>query len=309
MNWIERVESLRRWTRDGERAPHKPLLLLYALGRYQENGGAPTRFSEAERQLDLLLKEFGPPRKTSPAYPFHHLVSDGLWVVRTADGGPSPGSSVGGLRRTGAEGSLSPELLEALGNDPRLVAQLARALLDANFEPSLHPDICALAGLDLESAESIQTDQTAEPSRATNAARRRRTAEFRRQVLMAYEYRCAFCGYDGMLSSVPVGLDAAHVRWWAFEGPDEVDNGVCLCSLHHKLFDKGVLGVTEDWRISVSGDFVGRSEAAHAHVLRLVGAPAAQPQALFSPPRAEHITWHQKQVFRQPPRVVSVTVG
>jgi predicted restriction endonuclease len=23
----------------------------------------------------------------------------------------------------------------------------------------------------------------------------------------------------------------------------DIDNGLCLCSLHHKLFDKGVLGV------------------------------------------------------------------
>ncbi|MBT3074843.1 HNH endonuclease [Streptomyces sp. COG21] len=59
----------------------------------------------------------------------------------------------------------------------------------------------------------------------------------------------------------PVGLEAAHVRWWSHDGPDEVDNGLCLCSLHHKLFDRGVLGLGEDRRILVSQRFVGRSEA------------------------------------------------
>ena len=299
MDWIERVEQLRRWTRSGERAPHKPLLLLYALGRYQADGGLPVRYSDAEDELKKLLTEFGPPRTTSPGYPFHHLTSDGLWIVRTADGHPSPGSNVGELRRSAAAGSLSPELLEALNSDSHLLAQLARVLLDSNFEPSLHPDICALAGLDVEAAE------TAVPEAA--ARRRRRSAEFRRIVLKAYEYQCAFCGYDGTLGSMPVALDAAHVKWWAMDGPDTIDNGVCLCSLHHKLFDKGVLGVTEGWRITVSSDFVGGSATARSQVLSLAGLPATPPQALYSSPKSEYITWHQHQVFRQPARTVVAT--
>jgi putative restriction endonuclease len=294
VDWVGRIEQLRRWTRNGERAPHKPLLLLYALGRYQADGGAPVRFSDAEDQLNKLLTEFGPPRRTSPGYPFHHLTSDGLWVVRTADGQPSSGSNVGQLRTSGAEGSLAPDLLQALDSDSYLLAQLARVLLDSNFEPSLHSDICVLAGLDIEAAE------TAAPKVA--AERRRRSAEFRRVILKAYEYRCAFCGYDGTLGGTPVGLDAAHVKWWALQGPDTVDNGVCLCSLHHKLFDKGVLGVTEGWRIAVSGDFVGRSTIAHSYILSLGDQPAARPQPLYSPPRPEYIAWHQRQVFRHPAR-------
>lgn len=294
MDWVERVEQLRRWTRNGERAPHKPLLLLYALGRFQADGGAPVRFSEAEGQLNELLAEFGPPRKSSPGYPFHHLTSDGLWVVRTSDGHPSPGSNLGDLRTSGAEGSLSPDLIDALNSDSHLLAQLARLLLDSNFEPSLHADICALAGLDLEAAETVAT--------TVGADRRRRSPAFRREVLMAYEYQCAFCGYDGALGRVSAGLDAAHVKWWAMDGPDTVDNGVCLCSLHHKLFDMGVLGVTEDWRISVSGNFVGRSATAHAHVLSLADQPAIPPQAIYSPPKPEYISWHRDEVFKHPAR-------
>jgi putative restriction endonuclease len=294
MDWIERVEQVRRWTRNGERAPHKPLLLLYALGRYQADGGAPVRFSEAEGQLNELLAEFGPPRKSSPGYPFHHLTSDGLWIVRTADGRSSPGPNLSELRGSGAEGSLSPDLLGALNSDSHLLAQLARVLLDSNFEPSLHADICALAGLDLETAE------TGAPLAAAN--HRRRSATFRREVLMAYEYQCAFCGYDGALGRIPVGLDAAHVKWWAMDGPETVDNGVCLCSLHHKLFDQGALGVTEDWRIVVSGNFIGRSPAARTHVLSLAGRTANAPQALYSTPKAEYIAWHHHEVFKRPAR-------
>lgn len=65
------------------------------------------------------------------------------------------------------------------------------------------------------------------------------------------------CGYDGQLGGESVGLDAAHVRWWAFDGPDTVDNALCLCSLHHKLLDRGVVGIDAKNQVAVSARFRG----------------------------------------------------
>ena len=113
----------------------------------------------------------------------------------------------------------------------------------------------------------------------------------------------AMCGYDGRLGTDAVGLDAAHVRWWAFDGPDVVDNGLCLCSFHHKLLDRGVLGITDDHEVSVSAHFVGRGRAAEEFVLRLVGQPLLEPQPGQPGPADRHIGWHEEQVFRQPARV------
>jgi putative restriction endonuclease len=93
----------------------------------------------------------------------------------------------------------------------------------------------------------------------------------------AYEYRCAFCGYDGQLDGSVVALDAAHVRWWTHGGPNEVANGLCLCSIHHKLFDKGVLGITDQHRVTVSVHFVGRSEASELLVVSLNDREFSQP--------------------------------
>ena len=53
-----------------------------------------------------------------------------------------------------------------------------------------------------------------------------RDPRFRADVLRAYERRCAICGYDGRLADSLLGLEAAHVRWRAYEGPDEVANGI-----------------------------------------------------------------------------------
>ena len=111
--WLDRVASIRRWSRGGERAPHKPLLLLYALGRLQRTGQSRVSFAEAEPDVARLLSEFGPARRsTTAAYPFHHLQTDRLWVVDA--GGVDPGSSPSHLRTSGAVGQLDPTFEAAL---------------------------------------------------------------------------------------------------------------------------------------------------------------------------------------------------
>ncbi|MFF4531344.1 phosphorothioated DNA-binding restriction endonuclease [Streptomyces sp. NPDC001407] len=295
MDWLERTAKLRQWSRSETRAPHKPLLFLYALGRFQQDAGGELRYSAVEEDLSRLLSEYGPPNRTTPAYPFHHLVSDGVWEVRTDRGPGSPGTGVRELRAVGARGRLAPDLRAALRREPSLLGRMARVLLDLHFPPSLHGDLCEAVGLELEPAATGQVP----------TARRRRDPRMRERVLTAYEYQCAFCGYDGRIGAVPVGLEAAHVRWWAFDGPDDVDNGLCLCSLHHKLFDKGVLGIGDGHRVLVSQRFVGRGPAAREQVTALAGRPLIGPQPGAEPVAAAHRSWHTSQVFHGSPRPVT----
>ncbi|MGW2689159.1 phosphorothioated DNA-binding restriction endonuclease [Streptomyces sp. NPDC001414] len=296
MDWLERAAKLRQWSRHGVRAPHKPLLLLYALARFQSDAEGELRYTAVEGDLKRLLAEYGPARGTSPAYPFHHLVSDEVWEVRTERGPGSPGTGVRELRSGGAVGRLAPDLRAALRREPSLLGRMARVLLDLHFPPSLHQDLCEAVGLELELAET---------EALTAPEQRRRDRRMREMVLTAYEYQCAFCGYDGMIGAVPVGLEAAHVRWWAYGGPDDVDNGLCLCSLHHKLFDMGVLGMGEGHRVLVSQRFVGRSPAAREHVTALVGRQLIGPQPGIRPVAETHRAWHTAQVFRGSPRLAA----
>jgi putative restriction endonuclease len=296
MNWLEQTARLRQWSAGGVRAPHKPLLLLYALARFQQDPDGEPRYSAVERALADLLAEYGPGHRTSPAYPFHHLVNDGVWEVHTSHGPGSPGTGVRELRASGATGRLAESLRGSLRRDPSLLPRMARVLLDRHFPPSLHEDLCQAVGLAVDPAELA-----ALPGAPGAPGSRRRDARMRELILTAYEYRCAFCGYDGRIGTVPVGLEAAHVRWWAFEGPDELGNGLGLCSLHHKLFDRGVLGLTDEDTVMVSQRFVTGSPAGR-QVIDLAGRPLLGPQTGAERVHARHRAWHAEQVFHGLPR-------
>src|ERR1700756_2087553 len=85
---LKRFDDLCIWKQGDQRAPHKPLLVLYALGRGQR-GEAEVPFRQAEPDLTALLREFGPPRKSDhPEQPFWRLQRDGIWTVRAPSGLP-----------------------------------------------------------------------------------------------------------------------------------------------------------------------------------------------------------------------------
>jgi len=72
---------------------------------------------------------------------------------------------------------------------------------------------------------------------------------FRAALLKAYKSRCAMCEL-----SFPQALEAAHIITWGKATPDQrlnPKNGLLLCSSHHRLFDAGVVTVSESLRIVV----------------------------------------------------------
>jgi putative restriction endonuclease len=78
----EKFDAITVWKRGGERAPHKPLLALYAIGPALRGEPRMVEYAQVDQDLAKLLIEFGPRRKSyHPEFPFWHLQSDGLWEL------------------------------------------------------------------------------------------------------------------------------------------------------------------------------------------------------------------------------------
>ncbi|MFE9205652.1 phosphorothioated DNA-binding restriction endonuclease [Micromonospora sp. NPDC007230] len=288
---LDRLSSLRLHQRHGRRAPHKPLLVLLALARLTDTGSSELPWSEVEARLSELIAEFGPASRTaraqSAAYPFTRLRSDGVWTLNHE----VPMDLIGPLAAHEVVGRLATPIEAALRQDPEMLRAAARALVESHFPPTIAPDVLTAAGLD--------PDDILHAPGAAPAAVRRRDTSWRLAVLQAWDRQCAFCGYDGQLHNAAVGVEAAHVRWWAFDGPDTLDNGLALCVLHHKLFDFGALGLDTDLRIHVSTAFTSRTTAGrmvydlHGRMLR--------PRPGTPVPAADHVSWHRREVFKGEP--------
>ena len=292
------VAHLRTWRRGERRAPHKPLLLLYALARVQRGESRLVEFDEAEPILSSLLRRFGPGRgPTHPLYPFWYLRNDGLWDVPRADGLPRRGGTkeplVRAVRESRIEGGFPAPIHDLLRRRPRLVVELAREILDEHFAESLHEDVAEAAGVDLTEATS-------------GAATRRipRPPGFRDEVLRAYGYRCAICGFQALLDGTTIGVEAAHVRWHAYDGPSTLDNGLALCVLHHKFLDLGVVGLSPQRTVIVTSRISADEETSRL-VMRDISRPLRGPQSALAPIDERFAAWHRREVFKSPARAGS----
>jgi putative restriction endonuclease len=294
-----RFSSLRQAPLGDRRAPHKPLLILLMLGRYQRRNFRSLLFEEAQVQLKELLFEFGPPsRSINVLDPFWRLQNDGIWKVEDASGArvaetvAPPTAST--LVDCTARGNFAPDIAATLQEQPRYIPRLARELITAHFPQSLHADICAAVGLELD---DVPDDLGAEQ-------RLVREADFRPRIIRAYEYRCAVTGWDLRVGHIEVGLEAAHIKWHSAGGPSVESNGIALNSLHHKLFDLGAftlsLGDTPP-QILVSREVHG-GDYARQLLIDLHRKPIRQPQDPAWSPDAAFVKWHHQEVFKGPER-------
>lgn len=287
---LKKFAEISVWKRGDRRAPHKPLLLLYVLARCSRGEAGEVSYVEAEEGLRPLLREFGPTHAPRVEMPFWYLRNDGVWFVAGTErlgrrkNRTDPKRSE--LRKHNPVGGLLPEICEALRHDRTLLRRVVAQLLNGNFPESLHEDILTAVGLDLRDVEMAQV---------------RRDASFRSKVLRAYGHRCAVCGYDLRLGAADLALEAAHIKWHQAEGPDIESNGLALCSLHHKMFDRGAFSISDDLRILVSQDVCG-SFRLDESLLTFHGRDIGRPQSPDYYPREEYLRWHREEVFRSPAR-------
>ncbi len=327
-DWLRRVDGIRQHTRradGGQRAPNKPLLLLYALALLQNDHTSVIVYNDTyHKKMENLLSAFGRPQDAQqPQLAFRYMTSNQeinrLWQVDTNKGADieafQSGTEYSGfkLKKLEAVGRLPASDEAMLLERPDLIRVTARRLLDKNWPPSLHADICDRLGLTLDlSPQAIMEDMqlSAELAALTSCedssddqqdSRQRRDPAFRKLVLRAYEYKCAICKWDGRMGTGgTVALEAAHLRWHSSGGPDEPSNGLALCSIHHKLLDFGVLGLTVERRVLVSQDFVGGETT--KRVTALSGKPLEDTQLPEHTPDEDHILWHEREVFKGPAR-------
>jgi putative restriction endonuclease len=270
-------------------------MLLLLLARAERGDPPDLRFAELDGELSGLLRDFGPPRgRQQTEFPFWHLQSDRVWIVRDAAAMPLRRGARNPARQTllecDAAGHVPPAYWAAIKEDPALRAELARWLLAEFWPPTLHEPI--RQALDLS---ALPPAAPAEGRVRETVSRARRDRSFRDLVLVVCGTQCQVCSYDGRIAGDPLALEVAHLRWHCYGGPDEPANELALCSFHHVALDRGALGISESQRVVVSPHVEG--DRTEEWLRRFAGQPLRR--APGAPPlRPAFLRWHAKEVYR-----------
>lgn len=145
--------------------------------------------------------------------------------------------------------------------------------------------------LDVDEQEGLQ-DFTGETKRIVTEQRIKQHF-FRRAVLSSYQGRCCMSGL-----SEPRLLVASHIVPWSKDKTNRLNpsNGLCLSAIHDKAFDKGLITLTNDFKIVVSKELKRKKEPFVMEVLLPLDGRAIEPPERFAP-QVEFIAWHRSKLF------------
>ncbi len=284
---LEKIQLISCWRRGDQRAPHKPLMLLHTLSLYKHGHQRLLNFEkDVDQQVKDLLIQYGPHRAAHRTeYPFWRLVNEKhpFWEIingekcirKTTSANPKKSE----LIKYNVMAGFDEHSFKALQSNPALIDKIASKLIQDNFPETLQEELFIKLGFN------------------ANLPTKVRDPEFRKKVLRAYNFKCAVCGFDLAMDNIPIALEAAHIKWKQYSGPCEVPNGIALCSIHHKAFDRGAIALDSDLKITVSS-MVNGGELVERLIWDFQGKSIKLPREALYYPSMEMIEWHVREVFK-----------
>jgi DNA (cytosine-5)-methyltransferase 1 len=119
-------------------------------------------------------------------------------------------------------------------------------------------------------------------------------AFFRRAVLSSYRGRCCLSGI-----AEPKLLMASHIVPWSKDKANRLNprNGLCLSALHDRAFDRGLIALTDDFRVCLSDSLKRRREETFIRdvLLPLEGREIEMPERFHPDPA--FIAYHRVKLF------------
>lgn len=151
----------------------------------------------------------------------------------------------------------------------------------------------------IESVPEEVTEDVSLPTGPTEKMRLVRTrlvqSFFRDAVLASYDYRCTICAID-LLEL----LIASHIIPWNRNVERRADprNGLALCALHDRAFDRGLLSISESLIVMVS-QRAKTQTSSHLQTVAFIeieGQPISPPKR-FAPDLLA-LAYHRENIFR-----------
>lgn len=268
-----------------------------ATGDLMSRGGRQCYFATA--QVDRIVPDLAKPDH------FYAEVSNYLGFVQ-----PVPFSEAGfyyeeALRKP--DGSTNKG---AFGRAVRLLSDSEYDLIwRAGFGHVIGLDQRERHGLDISEepmpalsrvAEAVASYEADEPFEVDRkiveqlVSRPFRDRAFSAAVKSAYQDTCAITGLKLINGKGRSEVQAAHIRPVEDKGPDSVRNGIALSGTVHWMFDRGLIGIAEDYSLLVANDLLPDTVERLLPPERRLLLPA-KPELR---PHPQFLAYHRKHRFK-----------
>jgi putative restriction endonuclease len=240
--------------------------------------------------------------KTSMAYPFPRLKTEGFWWLI-----PNPGyehridmefSSMTRLREVCAGAKMDEALFQLMCN-PETREQLRAVLIHGYFAPEIRATLLDQGRVNYEAYE-YGKKLLADPDKEYDEREKKSKARdqgFRKVIVVLYDHRFALCGIRMMTPEGHTVVEAAHIKPWHISNDDKPTNGMALCRLCHWYFDEGLMSVGNGYEVLVSRR-VQVEQNLPGHILTLRDRLIFTPSENIYRPAQENLDWHRKEYFR-----------
>ncbi|MEV6439517.1 HNH endonuclease [Streptomyces anulatus] len=250
---LRTLASLKTHIRGRRPSRHKPITLLWAIGRLAAERDRMVEWQTFREEVGPLLRDFGlADSRVTPEYPFWHLRSSGLWDVEGVEDGtaaPTPSQ----LTEAGASAGFSRNAANVLRR-PLARAEAIGLICSTYLGEVDREDLLGRVGLaGYASASGDLPDEGGEgrvPRRSRTSSQPVRDPQLVDRIKVMYGHACQVCGARVETQHSHYS-EAAHIQGLGgpHHGPDRLSNLLCLCPNHHVEFDRLAIYIDEDWAV------------------------------------------------------------
>lgn len=272
-------------------AQHKPLLLLFLLGRYWHNSNRLLLFRNVRYPFEDFLRKFSGNEihREAAMLPVWHMNSENYiwslqgeeqiknWVLRN---GEKERPNIQDAMYRPFYFGLSPYVYNRIINDKVLLLRLIFELLNkyfpknnSQYSSETHLRILRAIGIPIVTWHGKMQN-----------------------ILRVYKYSCSVCGYRETEFVLTYNLHIVNINTvLASRG---FDNSIVMCEKHRALFDFGAFTIDHDEKILIADSY--KEEDNSKDLLAFEKSRPYLPASPSNRPSKEYLAWHKENKFDQP---------
>lgn len=309
--YVHCFAKLRRDYKNGG-APHKPILLLSIIELFEKNELTNAEIRVSPELVATFKRYWSALVETNHtsifALPFYHMNSEPFWKLVANPGcekwvqSKSSMRNFNNLNTAIAYALIDKELMLFL-KEPTSRDVLKELLLEKYF-PKTKSN---LLGYTYAEDISFLSDDSETYKKKMEALRQQldenafqeevyvRSGIFKREVPKIYNNTCAISRMQVTATISATLVDACHIVPFSETFDDTITNGIALCPNLHRAFDRGLIALSDDYRVLINDNFVENSDSAYSF-RQYEGVEILLPENINYYPSVENLRLHRNRV-------------